>query len=104
MAMKDLRKLTKGTKEEEPLKQWGQVLRLAKNTEKYKNNNTLCSLSWGVYQIDEELNTFTKDEKTGDNVADYPEPNGSLRTLKTLVRDYYLTEIKDKLFEYEFLK
>ncbi|XHN43511.1 hypothetical protein O1Q79_01568 [Lonepinella sp. MS14434] len=50
-----------------------------------------------------ELNTSYKDEKDK-TVYDYPELNGHLNTLKTLVKNYYINEIVPFLFEYEFLK
>ena len=69
---------------------------------KAKNYNP--NLTYGVYQIFAELNTFTTDEETGEKKPDYPELNGALKSLKQKVKDYYNSEIVPVLFEYEFLK
>lgn len=85
-------------REQQLLKQWELVLENAKKTKKYDH-----ALTYGVYQIIDELNTSYKDEK-GKTVYDYPELNGHLNTLKQLVKKYYLDEIVPFLFEYQFLK
>lgn len=85
-------------REQQLLKQWELVLENAKKTKKYDH-----TLTYGVYQIIDELNTSYKDEK-GKTVYDYPELNGHLNTLKQLVKKYYLDEIVPFLFEYQFLK
>lgn len=85
--------------ETEMFRLWNLILELAKRTKNYDRN-----LTYGVYQITVELNTYVYDEKTGKNVYDYPELNGHLQTLKKLVRDYYNSEIVPTLFKYEFLK
>lgn len=85
-------------REQQLLKQWELVLKNAKKTKKYDH-----TLTYGVYQIIDELNTSYKDEK-GKTVYDYPELNGHLNTLKQLVKKYYLDEIVPFLFEYQFLK
>lgn len=81
------------------LSEWDTILSLAKNTTGYKSEN-----NYGLYQIKDELNTTTKDEKTNKTVYDYPELNGHIKTLAELVKDYYRKEIVPFLFEYEFLK
>ncbi len=80
------------------IKVWKQVLDEAKKTNEYNPDFT-----YGLYQIDEELNTKFKDEK-GRNIYNYPELNGHIKTLKTLLKSYYLKEIVPTLFEYELLK
>lgn len=84
--------------EQQLLKQWDVVLENAKKTANYDS-----ALTYGVYQIIDELNTSYKDEKNK-TVYDYPELNGHLNTLKQLVKKYYLDEIVPFLFEYQFLK
>lgn len=84
--------------EQQLLKQWDLVLENAKKTENYNSD-----LTYGVYQIIDELNTSYKDEKNK-KVYNYPELNGHLNTLKQLVKKYYLDEIVPFLFEYQFLK
>lgn len=77
---------------------WNKILFQAKETENYNPEFT-----YGLYQIDDELNTSHKDDK-GKNIPDYPELNGNIKALKTLLKDYYLKEIAPVLFEYEMLK
>ena len=78
--------------------QWDIVLENAKKTANYDS-----TLTYGVYQIIDELNTSYKDEKNK-RVYDYPELNGHLNTLKQLVKQYYNDEVVPFLFQYEFLK
>ena len=99
LASAALKRLVVGSKEKELLEQWKKVLADAKTSDKYDNN-----IKYGVYQIYDELNTFKKDEDTGETVYDNPSLNGNLATLKTLVKKYYLSEIVPMLFKYEFLK
>lgn len=99
IAYKDLKNLSLNNEEKNLIEQWNKILKNAKLTKNYDKN-----LTYGVFQIIDELNTFYKDEKKGKNVYDYPELNGHLNTLKQLVKLYYLNEIVPFLFEYEFLK
>ncbi|QKF83381.1 hypothetical protein [Halarcobacter ebronensis] len=80
------------------LQQWNIVLNIAMQTKNYDN-----TLTYGVYQIFDELNTFHRND-LDKKVFDYPELNGHLNTLKTLVKNYYNQEIVPTLFEYQFLK
>lgn len=50
------------------------------------------NLTYGIYQISTELDTFIHDDKTDKNVYDYPELHGHLQTLKKLGKDYYNSE------------
>lgn len=91
-------------KEKSLLKQWGCVFAHATKTEEYKLKN---DLSFGVYQIEEELNTTTeiKDKKgKKKKVYNYPELNGDLNTLRVLLNNYYMDEIAPTLYKYELLK
>lgn len=99
IASKDLKNLKIDEKENELIKMWEVILRWAKKTKNYNPN-----LTYGVYQICVELNTFTQDEETGENKPDYTELNGALKSLKQKVKEYYNSEIVPTLFEYEFLK
>lgn len=78
---------------------WQNIMVQARATANYDPEFT-----YGPFQIEQELNTKTKDERTRKNVADYPELNGNLRTLRKLIKQYYLDYIVDDLFKYEFLK
>jgi len=77
---------------------WNKILLQSKETKNYNPEFT-----YGLYQIDDELNTSHKNDK-GKNIADYPELNGNIKALKALLKDYYLKEIVPVLFEYEMLK
>lgn len=99
IAFIDIKRLLIGTKEQAILQQWDTILKYAKETDKYDS-----SLSYGVYQISDEIDMSYKDEITGETVWQYKELHSSLITLKILVKDYYNSEIVPVLFEYEFLK
>lgn len=98
LAKEKLANFIPNEQEQQLLKQWDLVLENTKKTANYDR-----TLTYGVYQIIDELNTSHKDEKNK-TVYDYPELNGHLNTLKQLVKKYYLDEIVPFLFEYEFLK
>lgn len=98
LAKEKLANFIPNEQEQQLLKQWDLVLENAKKTANYDR-----TLTYGVYQIIDELNTSHKDEKNK-TVYDYPELNGHLNTLKQLVKKYYLDEIVPFLFKYEFLK
>lgn len=85
--------------EVEILSLWDSIIELAKTTQNYNP-----SLTYGIYQITAELDTFEHDDVTDKNVYDYPELHGHLQSMKKLIKDYYNTEIVPTLFEYEFLK
>ena len=99
IALRDIKKLEANKKEKDILNQWSTVLEWAKKTENYRPDST-----YGVYQIFAELDTSHIDETTGNTVWDNVELHTALAGLKTLVKDYYNTEIVPVLFEYEFLK
>ena len=80
------------------IKQWETLLASAKKTVEYNKE-----LTYGVYQIYDEIDTSYKDED-GNTVWNSIEVHSALNTLKTLVKEYYNLEIKHVLFEYEFLK
>lgn len=99
LASIDLKKLCANDKEKEIFELWGLILSKSKETKNYKSN-----LTYGIYQIFAELNTFTQDEITGSIIPNYPELNGHLKSLKQKVKEYYNSEIVPVLFKYEFLK
>lgn len=99
IASRDLVNLKKNRTEQEILRLWYTILDNAKNTENYKTE-----LTYGLYQIDIELNTFDIDERTGGKTYHYPELNGNIKTLKQMTKEYYNSEIVPTLFKYEFLK
>lgn len=98
VAAKDLRKLVTADAEKDILNQWNILLAAAKKTAEYNP-----SLTYGVYQIYDEIDTSYKDEE-GNTVWNNIEVHSALQTLKTLVKKYYNDEIVPTLFAYEFLK
>ncbi len=98
LANVDLKKFKLDADEKELLEVWGRVLDKAEKTGKMVD-----SFAYGPYQIEQEINTFVKTED-GKNVYDYPELNSELNTLKVLLKKYYTTHIREKMFEYELVK
>ena len=87
--------------EKELFELWKKILEEAMETEGYDSE-----LNYGVYQITKALNTF-KEEKQGKGkkkVYDYPLLNGDLNTLRTKLKEYYVSHIKDKMFKYQLIK
>ena len=87
--------------ETEMLNLWRQILASAKTMPKYDSN-----LTYGMYHIDDELNTFdvVRVGRKNKRVYHNPKLNGDIKSLKNLIKDYYVNEIVDTLFKYEFLK
>ncbi len=80
---------------------WEKILSEAKSTHKYND-----SYSYGIYQIEAELNTFHM-EGTGKKrrkVYDYVSLNSDLESLKTNLKAYYKSHIQEKMFTYELVK
>lgn len=89
-------KLTKP--ERDLLDTYSEILAKARKTKRYNKK-----FAYGIYQIDEELNTREKNEND-EWIYDYPELNTAINSLKTKLAKYYETVIQPKLFEYELLK
>ena len=98
IASEDLKQLVCGPVEQRILDQWKTLMNAVKQTNEYD-----LSLTYGVYQIFDEIDTSYKDDE-GKTVWNNIEVHSALQTLKVLVKDYYNTEIVPTLFEYEFLK
>lgn len=99
VAMNDLAKFKLDDEEKKLLEVWNRVLEKAATTGKMVEKFT-----YGPYQIEQEINTFHKDETGKKNIYDYPELNAELNTLKVLLKTYYKTHIREKMFEYELVK
>ena len=101
VASKKLATMELDKEEKQLINLWKTILNEAKMTGK-------CKLGWtyGVYQITKEINTFevTGTGKMKKKKYDYPQLNGDLDTLRTMLKDYYKTHIVDKLFKYELIK
>ena len=99
LASKDIKLLICNKEEQALLEQWDKVLTDAKRTDNYRHD-----ITYGLYQIKQELNTSCIDEQTGDKIYQYPSLNGNIQTLASMVKKYYLKEIVPVLFKYKFLK
>lgn len=99
VAMNDIAKFKLDDEEKKLLEVWNRVLEKAAATGKMVEKFT-----YGPYQIEQEINTFHKDETSKKNIYDYPELNAELNTLKALLKTYYKTHIREKMFEYELVK
>ena len=97
-ANKEIKKYKLNKKDKEIIDLWERLLKEAKKTKKYNKNYT-----YGLYQIEKELNTF-KNDKNNKKVYDYKILNSLIETLKETLKEYYLKEITPKLFQYELLK
>lgn len=98
IALDELKYLTCGPAEQRIIDQWNVVMNTAKQTKEYDPK-----LTYGVYQIFAEIDTNYKDAENK-TVWNNIEVHSALQTLKTLVKEYYNTEIVPTLFKYEFLK
>lgn len=115
IADNDLKNFVLNENEKELFKIWNNVLKEAKTTKNYNKNFT-----YGLYQIDMELNTCYKTDSNGNKIYpenenwsnkknstiqyDYIELNSNIISLKEKLKSYYKNYIQDKLFEYELLK
>ena len=100
-ALKDLDLSNLSDQEQNLLDLWDNILQEAKKTANYDSK-----LTYGVYQITKELNTF-HNEGAGTRkkkVADYPVLNGYLVSLRDNLKQYYLDVIKSDMFKYELVK
>lgn len=95
----DISKLQLNGAEKALVEQWDKVLADAKLTNEYDG-----TINYGLYQIRFELNTKTRDSNTSKEIYNYPSLNGNIKTLASMVKEYYNNEIVPVLFEYEFLK
>ena len=100
-AISDLDQSSLSKQEQNLLDLWNNILQEAKKTANYDSK-----LTYGVYQITKELNTFhqvgtgTRKKK----IADYPTLNGYLVSLRDNLKQYYLETIKPDMFIYELVK
>lgn len=101
IASNDLSGMSLDADEQALIKLWNNILTEARATGK-------CIPNWtyGVYQITKEINTFQTvgTGKSKKNVYDYPQLNGDLDTLRTMLKAYYKSHITKKMFQYELLK
>lgn len=101
-ASKALEQYTLTEAEKGLVKQWDKVLDLASKTVGHQDSYT-----YGVYQIDVELNTkrtVQVNAKRNQTVYDYPLLNGEIKTLRTMLARYHADVITPKLWEFGLLK
>lgn len=103
-ADKILLKYKMDTCDAELMQYWLNVLNLVKTTEEYN-----YQWNYGLYQIDKEINikigsgTFNKKNEEI-LVPKYRKLDENISLLKDKLKNYYLKEIKNKLFLYQLLK
>jgi len=111
----ELLKCTLNRTDKSIIELWNDILHEAKKTSNYKDNYT-----YWLFQIIQELNTimynwvsYTKDEITKLKLSavekkaksiEYVELNTKIEELKKFLKEYYKTQIEEKLFEFELLK
>ena len=80
---------------------WRKILIESRSTKNYNKD-----FSYGIYQIDKELNTFRVEGvgRNRHNVYDYVTLNGDLDSLRGNIKAYYKSHIREKMFEYELVK
>lgn len=101
LASRDLATFNLTPQEKDLIEQWQKVRDLARATAKHVDGR-----SYGVYQIDQDLNT-TKRVLVGremKTIYDYPELNGEIRTLKAMTMQYHADAIAPRCWEYGLLK
>ena len=114
IADNDLKTFTLNNDEEELFKIWHELMAEARKTKEYNSNFT-----YGLYQIDMELNICYKYDKNGNKIYsnnenyskikadiehEYTGLNTKIILLKGKLKEYYKNYIQDKLFKYELLK
>ncbi len=99
IALQYLNKLKLTEEEKELINLSKTINNLARETKNYNKDFT-----YGLYQIENQLNTYKIEEDTKKKIYDYPILNGHINTLKSLLKKYYKNNIEPKLFEYELLK
>lgn len=85
------------------IEKWNTILSIAKKADEYNPK-----YKYGLYQIDEEINIKIQsgfDAKGNPkNIPKYGDLNNTIKEFKLIMREYYLTQLVDTLFKYEFLK
>lgn len=99
VASKDIKKLKPNETEKKILDLYSTLLNHVKDTKEYKPEMT-----YGIYQIYDEIDTSFTDEITGKTVYNNIQVHSDLQAMKELCKTYYNAEIVPVLFEYEFLK
>lgn len=90
--------------EEEMFDKWNDILAyIHDNCDEYNP-----AFSYGLYQVDEEINVKIQqgvDSKGNPKmIQKYGDLNNYIKDLKAMLRQYYIDNLVETLFEYEFLK
>lgn len=120
LATCDLENMNLTDKDNELLELWHRILNLAKQKSEYNPGYT-----YGLWQIESEINVFCdergrvwsdtdkkeenkrrkeQNESKLDLSPKYTDLNTAINAIKPALREYYKTQIQDKLFLYELLK
>jgi hypothetical protein len=101
LASADLARFHLTDQEKRLVEQWQKVRDLARETKNHDDG-----LSYGLYQIDQELNTTQRVQvgREFKTVYDYPILNGEIRTLKVMTTGYHADAVAPKCWEYGLLK
>lgn len=101
LASRDLAGMTLDDDEKALLRLWEKILGEARKMPGYNP-----AFTYGVYQVDRELNTYTEEGSGKAKKKHYDNPvlNGDLESLRKLLKDYYKSHITAKMFQYELLK
>ena len=101
IAKKDLDEMNLSDDDAELISLWDTVLSEAKKTANYNKD-----LQYGLYQINEDLNTEHKEKigKKTKSVPDYVELNSAIDALEDKLKEYYQKHITPKLLKYKLVK
>ena len=101
LASEALKNMVMNEDEKQLYELWNKIMIEAKATKNYNSN-----LSYGLYQIKDELDSFyvIQKNKKKTKIFEYKDLHGDIATLSKLVKSYYLKEIVPTLIKYEFLK
>lgn len=101
LASTDLARFHLTDQEKRLVEQWQKVRDLARETKNHDDG-----LSYGLYQINQELNTTQRVQvgREFKTVYDYPILNGEIRTRKVMTTGYHADAVAPKCWEYGLLK
>lgn len=98
LALRDVKAANLDENDEKLLQAWEVVLSEAKKCREYRKN-----ISYGVFQIHSEIDTFEVDEE-GNKTFHHAKLHYDMQALRTALKSYYNEEIVPTLFRYDFLK
>ena len=99
-----LKQFTLNDADEKLLQLWEEILNIAKNKGEY-----VCSYKYGLAQLNKDINIKIPSgsfNKTGKEIMipKYSDLDEKIKTIKDELKDYYNSQVRDKLFLYELLK